>query len=201
MSLVVWHPRTRRQLVLLDVEGALRRVAAVPLRDQQFLLPEKELQTYPGASDPRAVAGCVARLVTPETVREGDLVSVAGEYRRVVERGHTRAGGRRLLLEGYGPWVMAFDRVAFRALDSPQPWNVPSADDSPRIPPYARCVTCEGATLSAWVRHLEWKREQILAQHREGMSLDRLCAVYEVPPDVLRACLARWEPEVASEAR
>lgn len=94
MSLVVWHPRTRRQLVLLDVEGALRRVAAVPLGDRQFLVPEKELQTYPGASDPRAVAGCVARLVTPETVREGDLVSVAGEYRRVVERGTPgRVGG------------------------------------------------------------------------------------------------------------
>ncbi len=48
--------------------------------------------------------------------------------------------------------------------------------------------------------HLEWKAEQILGQLRAGLSLDRLCAVYEVPPDVLRACLARWEPEVASEA-
>ncbi|MFD5185856.1 hypothetical protein ACFWMQ_25275 [Streptomyces sp. NPDC058372] len=197
MSLVVWHPRTRRQLVLLDVEGALRRVAAVPLGDKQFLLPERELQTYPGASDPRAVAGCVARLVTPETVREGDLVSVAGDYRRVLARGHTKAGGRRLLLEAYGPWVMAFDRVAFRRPASPQPWNRPSAGtaDSPCVPPYAHCVVCEGEALSAWVRHLEWKREQILAQHREGMPLTRLCEVYEVPPDVLRACLARWEPE------
>ncbi|WP_436738031.1 hypothetical protein [Streptomyces sp. BBFR102] len=200
MSLVVWHPRTRRQLVLLDVEGALRRVAAVPLGDREFLVPERELQTYPGASDPRAVAGCVARLVTPETVREGDRVSVAGEYRRVLACGHTRAGGRRLQLEGYGPWVMAFDRVAFRVPASPQPWNVPGIEVSPCVPPYAHCVTCEGAALSAWVRHLEWKREQILAQHREGMSLARLCEVYEVPPDVLRACLARWEPEAASEA-
>ncbi|KPC83453.1 hypothetical protein ADL27_47235 [Streptomyces sp. NRRL F-6602] len=48
--------------------------------------------------------------------------------------------------------------------------------------------------------HLEWKAEQILGQLRAGYSLERLSAVYEVPPDVLRACLARWEPEVASEA-
>lgn len=193
MSLVVWHPRTRRQFVLLDVEGALRRVAAVPFGGRQFLLPERELQTYPGASDPRAVAGCVARLVTPETVREGDLVSVAGDYRRVLSCGRTKAGGRLLRLEEYGPWVMAFDRVAFRAPAAPQPWNRPAA--SPPVPPYAHCATCEGEALSAWVRHLEWKREQILAQHREGMSLARLCEVYEVPPDVLRACLARWAPE------
>lgn len=44
----------------------------------------------------------------------------------------------------------------------------------------------------ALFNHLEWKAEQILGQLRDGYSLARLSAVYEVPEPHLRDRLPEW---------
>lgn len=78
-------------------------------------MPVGELQHYPWADDPHAPSGFVAALLdTPQAVREGDWVVVVGCARRVRALAPYSAGSRLLELEGYGKWVLAAPRVAYR---------------------------------------------------------------------------------------
>ncbi|CAM5392519.1 MULTISPECIES: hypothetical protein [Streptomyces] len=114
MPYIAWHPRTRRPLVVLTRSGAGARVRLVH-SDTPFEVPVPELQHYPWAADPHAPPGFVAVLLdTPHAVREGDWVVVVGCARRVRAQAACSAGSRVLELEGYGKWVLAAPRVAYR---------------------------------------------------------------------------------------
>ncbi|MEU0138425.1 hypothetical protein ACWHAO_02295 [Streptomyces albidoflavus] len=114
MPYIAWHPRTRRPLVVLNRSGPCAKVRLVH-SEVPFEVPASELQHYPWAADPHAPPGFLAVLLdTPHAVREGDWVVVVGCARRVRALAPYSAGSRLLELEGYGKWVLAAPRVAYR---------------------------------------------------------------------------------------
>lgn len=114
MSYVAWHPRTRRPLVVLSRSDDAAKVRLVH-GHVPFEVPSAELQHYPDTADPKAPPGFVAVLLeSPRDVREGDWMVVVGSARRVRAQAGYSAGSRLLELEGYGKWVLAAPRVAYR---------------------------------------------------------------------------------------
>ncbi|MGW9614961.1 hypothetical protein ACWGUP_08535 [Streptomyces diastaticus] len=67
-----------------------------------------------GRGPPRTPGFVAVLLDTPHAVREGDWVVVVGCARRVRAQAACSAGSRVLELEGYGKWVLAAPRVAYR---------------------------------------------------------------------------------------
>ncbi|MFE1088747.1 hypothetical protein ACRWOO_13440 [Streptomyces sp. NEAU-PBA10] len=62
-------------------------------------------------------------------------------------------------------------------------------------------VTVPAPANPALFGHLEWKAEQILGQLRDGYSLERLSAVYEVPEPHLRERVPEWRRKYPAQAQ
>ncbi|MGW2864252.1 hypothetical protein [Streptomyces sp. NPDC001205] len=65
-----------------------------------------------------------AQLVTPSTVRVGDYVFLAGDFRRVDDMRSRGGLGRVLILRGYGPWPMPADCEVHRRFEPKRAWGL-----------------------------------------------------------------------------
>lgn len=116
----VWELRRRSFAKVLSAFGT-----TLTLENEagaQWVANVRQCMPAAQAVDRGAPLGTTPMKARPSDVQVDDYVWVAGAYRKVVDmRGRSHIGGKILVLEGHGLWVMARPGTVYR----PTPLGVP----------------------------------------------------------------------------